>query len=140
MIEKACLNCGATFHAARARNKYCSKACQHKAARTGKGYVQTDRGLEHRLVMETHLGRKLTSREHVHHKNEDKRDNRIENLEVLSVEEHTSRHMLKHPKIKVCENCGADYSPQAQQRARQKTCSKKCRYELTSKTRRARNS
>lgn len=50
--------------------------------------------LLHRVVMENNIGRKLLKSEHVHHINEDKQDNRIENLQVLSNSEHRKLHKL----------------------------------------------
>lgn len=46
----------------------------------------------HRYIMEQYIGRKLTRYEVVHHKNGNKRDNRIENLEIMSLSEHTRIH------------------------------------------------
>ena len=51
---------------------------------------------EHRYIMEQHLGRKLNSDEVVHHKNGDTYDNRIENLEVMSLSQHSSMHQKGH--------------------------------------------
>lgn len=46
----------------------------------------------YRWIMEQHLGRPLSSDEHVHHRNGDRTDDRLENLQLLSPTEHATLH------------------------------------------------
>lgn len=49
---------------------------------------------EHRYVMERYLGRQLARDEVVHHKDGDKSNNEIDNLELMSLSEHTRQHQM----------------------------------------------
>lgn len=80
---------------------------------------------EHRMVMESHLGRKLGRHEHVHHKNGNGRDNRLENLEVISESDHVKLHHQKYPETKNCIICGQEFRPHKTKRKRQKSCGRK---------------
>ena len=51
---------------------------------------------EHRYIMEQYLGRQLARDEVVHHKNGEKDNNEIENLEVMSLSEHSRQHQFRH--------------------------------------------
>jgi len=119
-IKKQCERCGIIFYVQRSSrnaNRFCSVKCgydlkdshipgrkidkdgyvlirkrDHKNCDSS-GYVR-----EHRLVMEACLGRLLEPHELVHHKNEIRDDNRIENLEVMSLSEHIRHHNKGIPK------------------------------------------
>lgn len=65
---------------------------------------------EHHLVWWDNKDQLPGDGEVIHHKNEDKRDNRIENLEKLTVEEHISHHQKnKFGRVifTECAYCGA---------------------------------
>ena len=64
--------------------------------RSSNAYVR-----EHRWIMEYHLGRKLRKNEVVHHKNHDKLDNRLCNLEIMTRSSHSKYHCAKRHATRV---------------------------------------
>ncbi len=70
------------------------KDATHPNAHTD-GYIN-----EARLVMSSHLGRKLRKNEVVHHKNEKRNDNRITNLLLTNRSDHAKIHWKKLLKAK----------------------------------------
>jgi hypothetical protein len=67
--------------------------------------------LMHRVVVENHIGRYLTADEIVHHKNEDKKDNDIANLELMTNAEHARLHATTgRTLIKlICPECDKEF-------------------------------
>lgn len=89
---------------------------------------------EHTLVMSEHLGRPIRKGELVHHKNENKHDNRLENLELLERGEHLRRHRPKAEMVELtCPVCNVKFAQEARiVRSRLKNgvkrffCSRRC--------------
>ena len=77
-----------------------------------RGYIR-----EHRMVMELHIGRPLTRSEVVHHINGDTKDNRIENLDLVSSQaEHIRGEFTDSPRMQLrwplcSEGCGRQAKP-----------------------------
>lgn len=92
---------------------------------TKNGYV-----LEHRIVMENHLGRSLSNEEIVHHIDGNKHNNHISNLEVMSIVEHGKHHAVYGRKMRTicCSYCGKEFTREARRLFSKKSpvCSRRC--------------
>lgn len=62
----------------------------------------------HRVVMENKLGRLLRLDEHVHHRDGDRTNNCIENLEIVNPSEHARMHQ-QVPKVPCACPCGRTF-------------------------------
>ena len=116
MDRMICKYCGNEFYQYPSRTKqgvvYCSRKCSGMA-RSGennqnfvRGYQLNQWGYkmvyhdgkkvyEHRLIIEQAIGRKLLPYEEVHHKDGNKLNNSLDNLEVLPMIEHKKKHRDK---------------------------------------------
>jgi hypothetical protein len=105
-----CETCETPFRVSRGnfgKNRYCSRKCYKNKVRVEEtilsnigstGYYETSqKRLAHRVIVENFIGRSLTRQENVHHINEIRTDNRIENLYLFS---SRSEHMAYHQQVK----------------------------------------
>jgi hypothetical protein len=72
---------------------------------------------QHIIVMEQHLGRRLAKGECVHHIDEDRANNDLSNLRLMSNGEHCRLHRIQSaerrgikPTLYICPWCGAEFT------------------------------
>lgn len=131
-VTKVCRHCGEAFTTPRSRDHrqhFCGPTCHADydamLARQANHYrqVRVD-GVTvgaHRAIMAERIGRPLRRDEHVHHRNHNKNDNRLENLQLMSAAEHMQMHAVERARANrgqwsrmghsCCVGCGTTTIP-----------------------------
>lgn len=148
-VEKTCEQCGSQFRARRCFVKrghvrYCSPLCSQLASRKhlpidfhGQRFYRGRDGYYKTLAGERlhHAVWKLVNGEIpvgylIHHKNQDKENNNIENLELMAWGRHTSLHHRTGRSLGslICQGCGISVIRLASQIrwGQDKYCSRQC--------------
>lgn len=123
--DHVCVVCSKTYSTDNPASQSCSPQCSGKLRR-GENHTRYKGGcvhprsgyktisvkgkpiLEHRYVMQQSIGRPLTSKEVVHHKDGNRLNNSIENLELLSSTAHHAevhRKYYQTPTHRQCSRC-----------------------------------
>jgi hypothetical protein len=121
--QRLCEICGVAYRIKKIDQRFCSKSCagknrvgeksttyKHGISTQGYRCIHADgrRILEHRHVMSQHLGRFLKSNEIVHHKDENKLNNNLDNLELVTRSSHRAKHSpFRSETHKQCRGCGS---------------------------------
>ena len=108
--------------------QYCRTDPPHPKANTNGLYPL------HRVIVENHIGRLLTEEEVVHHKDENKTNDTLTNLEVLSRAQHSRHHQEVDLMTLECPACGTifDLKPHAyrlrskRSKGKELGCSRSC--------------
>ena len=126
------------------KNRFCSILCRNRyiASKNNNGgsidkdgykiiRILNKKYREHRYIIEIHLKRKLEKNEIVHHKDGNKLNNKIDNLEVIDRSLHLKKYHnnawnkgLVTINAHICKNCHKVFKTIRQ--PKRKFCSRKC--------------